>query len=134
MGHLSPHFTYKEMTFSQTAVRAGIDNKPNDTQLQALELICHTILEPVRKYFDLPFSPSSGFRNSRVNALIGSKPSSQHIKGQAVDFIIPMIPIREVAEWIESNLNYDQLIIEHDRWIHVSYVNTRKNRKEFFEL
>jgi hypothetical protein len=66
--------------------------------------------------------------------LIGSKPSSQHIKGQAVDFIIPMIPIREVAEWIESNLNYDQLIIEHDRWIHVSYVNTRKNRKEFFEL
>ena len=127
MTRLSPHFTLSELIKSQTAIRLGIQNVPNGCQVKNLERLARKILEPVRKHFGRPFSPSSGFRCFSLNAKIGSKSNSQHTTGQAVDFEIPGIPNLAVAEWIRDKLDFDQLILEfHDPedpmsgWVHVS--------------
>lgn len=124
---LSPHFSLNELTKSQTAVRRGLKNQPNNTQIENLRRVALNILEPVRAHFGRPFSPSSGFRSQALNAAIGSKSTSQHTRGEAVDFEIPGVPNKKAAEWIRDHLEFDQLILEfHDPddpgsgWVHVS--------------
>jgi len=133
---LSPHFTLSELTKSHTAIRLGIDNQPDENQTQNLKRVAENILEPVRVHFAKPFSPSSGFRCLELNTAIGSKPTSQHTKGEAVDFEVPGFPNREVAIWVRDNLEFDQLILEFynpeepmSGWVHVSLKET-DNRKQ----
>jgi len=131
---LSPHFTLRELTNSQTATRHGIDNTPDEAALSNLKLICTNVLEPIRAHFGKPFTPSSGFRCLELNRKIGSKDTSQHTLGQAVDIEVPGVSNFILAKWIEANLEYDQLILEHYKkgdpssgWVHVSYkTNGRK--------
>ena len=140
MTRLSTHFSLKELTRSETAVRKGINNEPKEREIENLKLLCENILEPVRVHYGIPFAPSSGFRSSELNREIGSSDRSQHVKGQAVDFEIPGVPNLEVALWVKENLEYDQLILEfhdpekdpHSGWVHVSY-STEENRYEYLE-
>jgi len=134
---LSRHFTLSELTKSQTAKRLGINNKPDSRALANLmALVCH-ILEPVRVHFGIPFTPSSGYRCLKLNRAIGSKSTSQHVKGEAVDFEIPTIANRDLADWIKENLTFDQLILElhnpdvaDSGWVHCSY-REGNNRCEY---
>lgn len=133
---LSPHFTLAELTKSSTALRYGIDNTPNDAQIENLKILCENILEPVRDYYGRPFSPSSGFRCLELNRSIGSKDTSQHTKGEAVDFEILGIDNSELHQWIEDNIEeYDQNILEYytdgepqSGWVHASYSNDNRNQ------
>ena len=140
--HLSPHFTLLEMTKSQTAVRRGIANelnpdKPGDAGIIGdLRHLCLDILEPVRVAFGVPFSPSSGYRSPALNAALGSKPTSQHILGQAVDLELPGVPNVRLARWIRDHLKYDQLILEFHEpgipasgWVHVSLKEVGNRRR-----
>ena len=136
MTRLSTHFSLKELTRSQTAERKGIKNTPNDGEIENLKTLCENILEPVREYYGIPFTPSSGFRSFDLNKAVGSSSKSQHITGQAVDFEIPGVPNMELALWIKEHLDYDQLLLEFYKesipdsgWIHCSYVE-QGNRKE----
>ena len=132
---LSEHFTLEEMTKSQVARRYRIHNVPDLIEVQNLKKLCLHILEPVRKYYNRPISPSSGFRCVLLNRQIGSSDTSQHITGQAVDFEVPGVSNRETALWIKDELDFDQLILEfykegdpHSGWVHCSYVG-KSNRK-----
>lgn len=134
--NLSPHFTLRELTRSQTAERHGISNKPSETHIQALRTTCTMILEPIRERFGVPFTPSSGYRTKTLCKLIGSNENSQHTKGQAVDFEVPGIDNLTVVKWIDKNLDFDQLILECYRggntgWIHCSY-RSDGNRRDIF--
>ena len=138
--NLSPHFTLSEMTKSQTALRRGIRNRPNGEQIKNLKRLAAEILEPVRAHFGRPFSPSSGFRSQALNLAVGSRSTSQHTRGEAVDFEIPGIPNRETAAWIRDNLAFDQLILEfHDDddpasgWVHVS-LKEKDNRGQVLTI
>jgi hypothetical protein len=133
---LSPHFSLAEMTKSQTALRLGIDNTPPLIAAKNLKRLANNILEPIRAHYGRPFSPSSGYRCLELNTAIGSKSTSQHIKGEAVDFEIAGIPNLVVAEWIRDNLVFDQILLEfHDPeipdsgWIHVS-LKEKGNRNQ----
>ncbi len=137
---LSPHFTLAELTKSQTAIRRGIRNVPNAGQVNNLKRLAKGILEPLREHFGRPFSPSSGFRSQALNVAIGSKSTSRHTYGEAVDFELPGIPNRDVAEWIRDNLDFDQLILEfHDPddpmsgWVHVS-LKEKNNRHQVLTI
>ena len=128
---LSKHFSFDEMTKSQTAERLRINNKPGDLETVSLKELCKNILEPVREHYGVPFSPSSGFRCLELNKAIGSSDKSQHVKGEAVDFEIPGRPNMDVARWVMNNLDYDQLILEFFKedqprsgWIHCSYAGS----------
>jgi len=136
MIRLSTHFSLKELTRSETAVRKGINNEPEEREIENLKILCENILEPVRVHYGIPFVPSSGFRSLALNTDIGSSDRSQHIKGQAVDFEIPGVPNMEVALWVKKNLEYDQLILEFYKkdvpdsgWVHCSY-DGKRNRKD----
>lgn len=133
---VSTNFTLAELTKSQTALRLGIANMPHTPTIERLRLVCLNILEPVRKRFNIPFSPNSGYRSPQLNRIIGGAPSSQHVTGEAVDFEIPGISNYDLAVWIRDNLEFDQLILEaytvgtpNSGWVHVSYKATG-NRKE----
>ena len=118
---LTAHFTLAEMTASQTAARQGIDNTPGEREIAALKTLCAEVLEPVRAHFDRPVIVSSGYRSPAVNRAIGGASSSQHCKGEAADFTVPGVDVLDLAQWMHRNLQYDQLIYEFGRWVHVSY-------------
>ena len=133
---LSPHFSLRELTKSQTAARLGIANQPSSRDVQALRHLCTTILEPVRVQFRVPILPSSGYRCLPLNAAIGGAPSSQHFQGASVDFEIACVNHPDLAHPIEANLVSDQLILEYPQpdkgdggWLHVSY-KAEGNRAE----
>ena len=128
--NLSKNFTLSELTKSETATRLDIDNTPNDEQIESLRLLCENILQPVRDHFGKPVRISSGFRCAELNSspAVGGSKTSDHCKGQAVDFEIDGVPNPELADWIESNLKYTQLILEfytqgqpNSGWVHCSF-------------
>ncbi len=134
---LSKHFTLEEFEKSQTATRKGIKNKAGSGEVKSLGDLCYEILEPVRAKFDKPVTVTSGFRSEELCEAIGSKKTSQHAKGQAVDFEIAGIPNIKIAYWIENNCDFDQLILEYycptdgaKGWVHVSYNEAGANRKQ----
>ena len=138
---ISEHFTEREACRSMTADRCGIDNNPPDEVATSLYLVADNILEPVRKHYGIPFPPQSWYRCLELNTQIGSKPTSQHIKGQAVDIEVPSISNLELAKWIAKNLEFDQLLLEfykpddpHAGWVHVSYVSPEENRNEILTI
>jgi len=136
MTQLSKHFSLEEMTKSSTASRMGIDNTPNEEQIENLKAICENILEPLREYYESrPITITSGFRCPALSKAIGSSENSQHCKAEAVDFEIAGFDNREVAAHIKNNFDFDQLISEYytgvpdSGWIHVSYKKSG-NRKQ----
>lgn len=131
---LSPNFTLAELIKSQTAERKGIDNYPEPSHIENLKLLAENILQPIRDKFG-PFIVSSGYRSPELCVAVGSTIKSQHAKGQAADFEVSGIDNYDLARWIESNLPFDQLILEcynksdkNSGWIHCSYVH--EPRKE----
>ena len=102
--------------------------------VEHMERLCEAVLQPVRDHFDRPVTITSGYRSPELCIAIGSKPTSQHAKGQAADFEVPGVSNMEVAQWIADNLEFDQLILEcytggNTGWIHCSY-STNSNRNQ----
>ena len=132
---LSKNFTLEEYTKSQTALRQGIDNTPNDEHLASAKLLFENLVQKVRDHFGTTVI-NSGYRGPDLNAAVGGASTSQHCRGEAVDIECPGIPNYDVAKWIEDNLDYDQLILEFytpgipdSGWVHVSYT-ANGNRKQ----
>lgn len=136
-GKLSPNFTLMQMTRSETATKEGINNTPSATEIANLKALCENVLEKVKDHFQASVVISSGFRNAKVNAAVGGSKTSQHMTGQAADFTVTGKTLEEVFNWIafESNLEFDQVLYEFGRWIHVSYTTgkNRKDRRQFYK-
>ena len=134
---LTKNFSLIELTKSQTAERKGIDNTPSPTHQDNLKSLCTFILQPIRDHFSRVVSVSSGYRSPELCTAIGSKITSQHAKGEAADFEIFGISNKELADWINENLYYDQLILEYWKesdpnsgWVHCSF-SLNGNRKQY---
>ena len=134
---LSPHFSLAEAIHSETAARKGIDNTPREVDIFTMRNTAER-MEQVRILLGVPITVSSWYRSPEVNAAIGSKSTSQHIKGEAVDFIAPSFgdPVticKKLIPFIES-LRIDQLILEHT-WVHISFaISTGKPRGQVLSL
>lgn len=119
--NLSPHFTFDELTVTD---HREFDNTPNADELANLTRLAAFLEEVKTVLGDKPVMVNSAFRSAQVNAAVGSKPTSQHRVGCAADLRIPgMTPDEVVQAVIASNLNYDQVIREFDRWTHISIPN-----------
>lgn len=137
--NLSKSFTLNELTKSQEATRLGIDNTPNEEHILNLKLLCENILQPIRDFYGMPLSVSSGYRSAVLCEAIGSSSKSQHTKGQAADFEIFGVANKDLADFIVKNLDYDQCILEfwnenepNSGWVHCSF-NASGNRKQFLK-
>ena len=134
---LSKHFKLEEFEKSMTASRKGIKNKAGAGEIKSLGDLCYECLEPLRAHFDKSVTITSGYRSEALCEAIGSKKTSQHTKGQAVDFEINGVPNIKIAYWLSNNVDFDQLILEYyDKndpaggWIHISYNEKGNNRKQ----
>ena len=125
---LTRNFTLLELTKSDTAIRKGINNNPNAEQIEKLKTLCEKILQPVRDHFGR-VKVTSGFRSPILCQAIGSSVNSQHAKAEAADFECVGVDNAELADWINRELTYDQLIVEYytpgepnSGWIHCSWI------------
>ena len=133
---VSEHISYKEGVYSRTATRLGIDNKPNEKQLQNMVTVAEEIFEPLRTWVGGPIKINSFFRSPELNKAIGGSSKSQHCHGQAIDLddTFGRATNAEMYEFIKQNLDFDQMIWEfgdnkNPDWVHISYVSPQQNRK-----
>ena len=132
---ISEHISYKEGVYSITAIRRGIDNNPNDEQLDNMELVAEEVFEPLRVYVNGPIKINSFFRCPELNKAIGGSGKSQHCQGQAIDLddTFGRATNAEMYHFIKKHLDFDQMIWEfgdddNPDWVHVSYVSEKDNR------
>lgn len=126
----------KELLFSETATRLGIDNTPTDQILINLQTLIYEVINPIVNHFG-DIKITSGYRSPALCKAIGSSERSQHTTGMAVDCEVLGVPNKELADWVVNNLSYDQVILEfwkpeeiNSGWVHISY-NKAGNRKMY---
>lgn len=128
---ISKNFSLSELIRTNTGL-------VNTSDIQSLVNMVHLslmILQPLRGYLGCAVNVNSCFRSKAVNKNVGGSGSSQHLLGQAVDFVCE--DMVAAFNYILNNLPFDQLIWEKGTesspaWIHVSYNPWGKNRKKVF--
>ena len=126
---LSEHFELGELTKTKT----GINNVPNEEQVENLKRVCGWLEKLRKRWNDLygegddPIIINSGFRSPEVNKAVGGATLSNHLTGCAVD--IRCIGIEQALRYAAilldisdlNNEDFDELIIErkgYSYWIH----------------
>ena len=61
MERISQHVSYAEGIKSQEAIRAGVDNTPDQDQLRAMRLVAEKCFEPLRRHHGKPIGITSFF-------------------------------------------------------------------------
>ena len=122
---LSPHITLDEFL----NVRKYPDNKPSLQHVANMTYGCLMLLEPAREAVG-PIIINSGFRNPRVNALVGGVAGSQHLLGQAAD-IRPRDPaqFQRLVDFLKTHNLTDQLLTGNG-WLHISWAPFRPPRHD----
>ena len=134
---LSEHFSLEELTASEVAARAGIDNTPSaETMRNLLRLAAG--LELVRAAIgNNPIHVTSGYRSPRLNQMVGGAKNSMHTQGLAADILCPAFgPPLEVCRAIAtSRIPVDQIIHKFGRWCHVGFApNGHAARNELLTI
>lgn len=126
------NFTMSELLHSDIAEKYNILNIPDKKSLDCMLELIVNCLQPVRDYIGKPMNISSGYRSTRLNShpMINGAQTSQHTLGQAADFTIKGMTPKMIVEKIKtSGIEFDQLINEHNLWVHISY-RKGNNRKQ----
>lgn len=136
---LSEHFTIAEAVYSDKAIELGINNSnPSRDVLWIMEKTA-SCMERVRAALgNKSIHVNSFYRSPKLNAAVGSKSTSQHLLGEAVDFICPAFgtPVEICRKLIELKdlIRFDQLILEHS-WVHISFaIASGANRGQVISL
>jgi hypothetical protein len=135
---ISQHISYREATRSRTATKKGIDNTPDDDQLEAMKAVAYHVFEPLRVFYGFPIFISSFLRVPKLNVAVGGASNSQHMKGEAIDLDADRyggITNADIFYYIKENLIFDQIIWEfgdddNPEWVHVSYKRDGGNRNK----
>jgi hypothetical protein len=129
--NLSPNFTFEELTHTDHRTLGNdptehekciIDGKEVSVNAVANLTRLANFLEQLKTLLGgKPIMVNSAFRSEAVNTAVGSKNTSDHRRGCAADIRVPgMTPDQVVRAIIASDLPYQQVIREFDRWTHVS--------------
>lgn len=130
-GMVSGWFAWEETYASETAERLGIDNTPPAAVRPSIVVTAHH-MDRVRKLLAAPVLVSSWYRSLALNRAIGSKDTSQHVAGVAVDFRAPQYgspaKVFDYLRALRHDLAIDQLILEFAHrpsggWVHISFTD-----------
>jgi hypothetical protein len=120
--------TEEAVAWSDTARGRHIDNTPDDDIMtQAARAL--VLLKKMYAILDCKAEINSFFRCTDLNVVVGGKihPPSAHMDGRAIDSVPHGKKIEDCFEELKkhvADLDYDQLIIEHDvhgnTWLHSS--------------
>jgi len=118
--NLSEHFTLEEATYSDTAIRQGIDNQPSSLQLENMK-VAAAKLEQLRSVTG-PLKINSWLRLPAVNVAVGGSKVSSHMDGWAIDVSSSKLtPYQLCQEVKKAGIKFDQMIHEFGRWMHISF-------------
>ena len=143
--NLSEHFGLAELTKTKT----GIENVPNEAQVENLRRVCRWLERLRRRWNDKygdgddPIIINSGFRSAEVNKAVGGVPTSNHLTGCAVD--IRCIGMEQALRYAAilldisdmSREDFDELLIEQKRsvvWIHFAVRPSGNRRRTSLKL
>lgn len=127
---ISEHFSFRELTRSESARRAGIENVPTAAEMDNIYYTAQQ-LEKIRAYVGRGIIVTSCFRSERVNKLVGGSSTSAHRFGLAADcdaigltslaFAKELIKMRDAGKLV-----FDQLILEFPErgdgaWVHIGF-------------
>lgn len=121
MGNITEHFSWEE---AETTSHRGVDNKI-PPELQRTIINTARQMERVRAVLgNRGIHVNSWYRSPELNKIVGGSATSQHSKGEAVDFVCPDFggPLdicRKIIQYKEL-IRFDQLIYEHT-WVHISF-------------
>jgi hypothetical protein len=125
--NLTENFTIKNLTIGALfAHKIVAQNGFTEAEVICnLKGLAENILEPLKVKYP-GFRINSGFRKGTS--------TSQHNRGMACDLQWPGITPAQytpIAEWIRSNLPFDQLIFEHGNsiWLHLAYNRTQTKQR-----
>ena len=142
--NLSEHFTLRELCKTRT----GIENVPNEAQVENLKRLCQWLEQLRRRWNNLygegddPIIINSGFRSPEVNKAVGGVAPSNHLPGCAVD--IRCIGMEQALRYAAilldisdlNNEDFDELLIEqkaHVVWIHFAVRSSENRRRSNFK-
>lgn len=115
---------------SNIAKQYNIDNTPDTASLKCMKELILYCLQPIRDKLGKPMIITSGYRCKQLNDKVKGVSTSQHLRGQAVDFYVNGMTIQEVVDFVKkTGVEFDQLINEYNKWVHISFVKG-KNRKQ----
>lgn len=119
--NLSEHFTLEEATYSETAVRLGISNQPDERQLANMKMVAQDHMEQVREVTGA-LRINSWLRLPDVNVAVGGSKVSAHMDGFAVDCSSSKYTPYELCQMVKkAGIKFDQMIHEYGRWMHISF-------------
>jgi len=154
MTQLTAHFSLDELTFSDTAVRLGIDNSLPSDLFPNIQMLADGA-ERVRSVLGCPVRPNSGYRCEALEKIIARKdfigwcarhgkpvgdaswseyfPRKAHPKALSLDFTAREFgtPAQIVAALAEEKdfINFQQCIAEGS-WVHISFPESGKGKGE----
>ena len=142
---LTRHFRLGEFTKSAIAEKSQLYNIPREeSELANLRALADQVLEPARALLGVPLIITSGYRCATLNRLIGGAVQSQHMLGEAADFIPRGVDVEEAAFLLSAQMDlpFDQLIFETRmrknaapvRWVHISHKRLGGNRQEVLSV
>ena len=142
---LSEHMTLAELTKTNT----GIENVPNEAQVENLKRLCRWLERLRRRWNDLyaddggvgmeePLIVNSGYRSAAVNKAVGGAPTSNHLTGCAVDIRVAgleqllryAVILLDISD--ESGEDFDELLLERNgavMWLHFAVRPSGNRRK-----
>ena len=122
--NLTEHFSWEEMTATSHADLQAQNRVEAESYRQALTATCK-LGEEVRAILGVPMTVTSGFRGPSVNAAAKGSRTSQHMKGEAMDFLpggglsLQTAFDRILDAGKAGKIYWGQLLIERG-WIHIS--------------
>lgn len=127
---IAPNFLYKDLLVTNS----HLPNIPGVIETEKLLYLANFILQPIRNKWGV-LQVTSAFRSVQVNTSKGGSTTSQHVFGEAADFIPTQAHMDEVFKWVvrESGLVFGQAIRETNdgaNWIHISLPRVGKKNQE----
>lgn len=127
------YFTLPELLASETALYSKIANLPTFAEVENLNNLIVSVLDPVRSVYGSPIKVTSGYRCTRLNEAVGGVKNSQHLSGLAADLIPVDGDLQRLKQTIiTTGVPFDQLIEEQSgktKWIHVSIAPSGKGAR-----
>jgi len=130
------NFEPEDFFASPTAKRLNINNQTNNVNILTNLMAVADKIQEIRDLLGHPIRINSAYRCPALNKAVGSKPTSQHPKGEAIDFVCPAFgtPAQVVEKIKQSKVVVDQCI-EESTWTHLSIKLTgNRNRNQFAKL
>ena len=135
---LSKNLWLSEVTISNSAIRRGIHNTPDNLHIANLTYLAEKVFQPTREHFGCPIFVSSGYRSEALNEAIGGSKKSLNSWGMALDLDMDgkskTVSNADIFNFIKDNLEYTELIWEFGNkdkpdWVHVAIAKGREQEK-----